>query len=169
MATVETEKGPISAELFDFALLVDGLVDGQPVREREWLLKCCACFADNDVTTKTDLIGLDMGDLFGEELGLTGGQRAWVRRCVDKANKDMVKAFARRGEEAAPQGDGNAIKALVETIKNEEVRTNSFSPIMQVAFQLQLRQVRVHVNLHAKIPEIKFEGEYLVRTCKHAL
>ena len=103
MAPVATEKGDISRELFDFALLVDG----PDAREDAWVMNCCACFAFSDITTKTDLIGLMADDLRVTEeqtgLAVTGGQRAWLRRCIEKASRDFVGAIATRGEEAPPQ------------------------------------------------------------------
>ena len=98
MAPVTTVKGDISRELFDFALLVDG----PGAREDAWVMNCCACFACNDITTRTDLIGLTADDLCVTEeqtgLAVTGGQRAWIRKCIERANKDFD-----RGEEAPPQ------------------------------------------------------------------
>ena len=122
MAPVTTEKGDISRELFDFALLVDG----PDARENAWVMNCCACLAYNDITTRTDLIGFTVDDLCVTEeqtgLAVTGGQRAWIRRCIERANKDFVGAIATRGEEAPPQqGEVSAIEALVDTIENEEV------------------------------------------------
>ena len=89
MEVVSTAKGNISSKLYEFALLVDG----PDSHEIEWVLNCCACFAFNDVTTISDLIGLKFDDLGGTEkqtgLALTGGQRAWIRRCINKANRDV--------------------------------------------------------------------------------
>ena len=121
MALVATEKGEISSELFEFALLVDG----PDARENAWVLNCCAALAYNDITTRTDLISLLADDLCvtNEHTGLavTGGQRAWIRRCIEKADKEVVGAIATRGEDAPPQqSEASAIKALVDTIKSEE-------------------------------------------------
>ena len=83
--------------------------------------------AMNDIKTNVDLIGLSIDDLTfdieneGTMYTLTGGQRAWVRRCIDKANKEFVGKVAERGEVEPARGETSAIKALVETIKNEEV------------------------------------------------
>ena len=83
--------------------------------------------AMNDIKTNVDLIGLSIDDLTfdieneGNTYTLTGGQRAWVRRCIDKANKEFVGKVAERGEVEPVRGETSAIKALVETIKNEEV------------------------------------------------
>ena len=125
MALVATEKNEISSELFEFALLVDG----SDVREYNWILNCCACFAFNDVTTKSDLIGLEFDDLSGTEKqtgsALTGGQRAWIRRCIDKANKEFVEAIAMKSENPPPQQSGaSAVKALADIIKSQEARTS---------------------------------------------
>ena len=119
---VTTLKGEISDELYAFVLLVDG----QGVREEPWLRNCCACLAMNDIKSNVDLIGLSIDDLTfdieneGTMYTLTGGQRAWVRRCIDKANKEFVGKVAERGEVEPARGETSAIKALVETIKNEE-------------------------------------------------
>ena len=121
--TVVTEKGNISKELYEFVLLIDG----QGMREEAWILRCCACLAMNDIKAKVDLIGLTFDDLTynldceDEGLTLSGGQRSWVRRCIDKANKEFVANVAERGEAEPARGEASAIKAFVETIKNEEV------------------------------------------------
>ena len=125
MDVVSTVKGNISSKLYEFALLVDG----PDSHEIEWVLNCCACFAFNDVTTISDLIGLKFDDLGGTEkqtgLALTGGQRAWIRRCVDKANKEFVEAIAMKGENPLPQRSGaSAVKALADIIKSQEARTS---------------------------------------------
>ena len=118
-----TPKGDISSDLHDFILLVDG----QGAREADWLMKCCTCLAMNDVKSRVDLIGLSFDDLTFEieqeddTVILSGGQRSWVRRCIEKANKEFVGRVAERGDDEPAQGEASAIKALVDTIKNEEV------------------------------------------------
>ena len=121
MDLITTEKGEISSELFEFALLVDG----PDARENAWVLNCCAALRYNDISTRTNLIGLLADDLCmtDEQTGLavTAAQRAWIRRCIEKANKEFVGAIAKRGEDAPPQqSEASAIKTLVDTIKNEE-------------------------------------------------
>ena len=121
MDVVSTAKGNISSELFDFVLLVDG----PDSREPEWVLNCCAALRYNDISTRTDLIGLLADDLCmtDEQTGLavSGVQRAWIRRCIEQANREFVGAIAKRGEDAPPQqSEASAIKTLVDTIKNEE-------------------------------------------------
>ena len=48
---VDTGKGTVSKELYEFALLVDTHVK----REKEWILKCLAVFAANGHKDKHDL------------------------------------------------------------------------------------------------------------------
>ena len=89
------------------------------------------------------MVGLQYDDLITtiEGLQITGGQRSWLRRCLDTANAEcafcmlgifwlvhylltcdrFVGALAAKGDSAPAQNDGGAIRALVDTIKNEEV------------------------------------------------
>ena len=123
MDVVSTVKGNISSELFDFALLVDG----PDSRENEWVLNCCAALRYNDISTRTDLIGLLADDLCMTDeitgLAVSGVQRAFMRRCIEKANREFVGVIAKQGDDAPPQrSEASAIKTLVDTIKNEEAR-----------------------------------------------
>ena len=125
MDVVSTVKGNISSELYDFVLLVDG----PDSREPEWVLNCCAALRYNDISTRTDLIGLMADDLcMAEEtlgLAVSGAQRAFMRRCIEKANREFVGVIAKQGDDAPPQrSEASAIKTLVDTIKNEEARNS---------------------------------------------
>ena len=126
MDDVSTVKGNISSELFGFALLVDG----PDSRENEWVLNCCAALRYNDISTRTDLIGLLADDLCmtDEQTGsaVTGAQRAWIRRSIEQAIRELVEAIAKGGDDAPPQrSEASAIKTLVDTIKNEEARNSA--------------------------------------------
>ena len=126
MDVVSTVKGSISSELYDFVLLVDG----PDSREPEWVLNCCAALRYNDISTRTDLIGLLADDLcMAEEttgLAVSGAQRAFMRRCIEKANREFVGVIAKQGDDAPPQrSEASAIKTLVDTIKNEEARNSA--------------------------------------------
>ena len=116
---VETTEGMVSQELFDFALLVDNHAQ----RDTDWLLKCLAVFVANGLVEKHDLIGLkeDDYDCTLEKYGLNSAQKAWLRRCIEKANESLKEACAQRGEAAPANSEASAIKALVDTIKAEEV------------------------------------------------
>ena len=161
--TVVTEKGNISKELYEFVLLIDG----QGMREEAWILRCCACLAMNDIKAKVDLIGLNFNDLtFNLDcedggLELSGGQRSWVRRCIEKANKEFVANVAERGEAEPARGEASAIKAFVETIKNEEVCQNLFCALQCFELGVFFCQVRVRVDIHDKVTNITFEGELM--------
>ena len=126
MDVVSTVKGSISSELYDFVLLVDG----PDSREPEWVLNCCAALRYNDISTRTDLIGLLADDLCMTDeltgLAVSGAQRAFIRRCIDQANREFVGVIAKQGDDAPPQrGEASAIKTLVDTIKNEEARNSA--------------------------------------------
>ena len=103
MDVVSTVKGNISSELYDFVLLVDG----PDSREPEWVLNCCAALHYNDISTRTNLIGLLADDLCmtDEQTGLavSGAQRAWIRQCIEQANREVVGAIAKKGDDAPPQ------------------------------------------------------------------
>ena len=126
MDVVSTVKGSISSELYDFVLLVDG----PDSREPEWVLNCCAALRYNDISTRTDLIGLLADDLCMTDeltgLAVSGAQRAFIRRCIDQANREFVGVIAKQGDDAPPQrSEASAIKTLVDTIKNEEARNSA--------------------------------------------
>ena len=116
---VDTGKGTVSQALYDFALLVDTHVQRAP----DWITKCLSVFAANGLTEKHDLIGLrdDDYDASLHEHGLQSAQRAWLRRCINSANDSLVTALAAHGEAAPAHSEASAIKALVDTIKAEEV------------------------------------------------
>ena len=161
--TAVTEKGNISKELYELVLLIDG----QGMREEAWILRCCACLAMNDIKAKVDLIGLSFNDLTfnldceEEGLCLSGGQRSWVRRCIEKANKEFVANVAERGEAEPARGEASAIKALVETIKNEEVCQSHFVHSNALSLVFSFCQVRVRVDIHDKVTTIAFESEFM--------
>ena len=161
--TVTIEKGNISKELYEFVLLIDG----QGMREEAWILRCCACLAMNDIKAKVDLIGLTFDDLTfnldceDESFSLSGGQRSWVRRCIEKANKEFVANVAERGEAEPARGEASAIKALVETIKNEEVCHIHSVLCNSLSLMFPFCQVRVRVDIHDKVTTIAFEGEFM--------
>ena len=116
---VDTGKGSVSRELYEFALLVDTHVK----REKEWILKCLAVFAANGLTDKHDLIGLrgyDF-DLSAPENGLDSAQRAWIRRCIKRTEASMVEALTERSAAAPVNSEASAIKILVDTTRAEEV------------------------------------------------
>ena len=116
---VDTGKGQVSQGLFDFAVSIDAHKEHKP----EWILKCLAVFAANKLTEKHDLIDLKDEDYDAslEEYALEAGQKAWLRRCIKRANSNLAAAVAERGEAAPANSEASAIRALVETIKNEEV------------------------------------------------
>ena len=118
---VETGSGIVSQSLFDFALSVDTHVQ----RPREWVLKCLAVFAGNQLVEKHDLIGVKDGDYETgiEQYNLLPVQRSWLRRCITKAEGCMVSALAERSVEQPAHSESSAIKGLVDAIKAEEVRS----------------------------------------------
>ena len=71
-------------------------------------------------------MGLTFEDL-PETASAQAPQRSWMKRCIAAANKKLVVAAAGpssaacsdRGEE--PISEGSAFRALIQTVKNEEV------------------------------------------------
>jgi hypothetical protein len=71
-------------------------------------------------------VGLTFEDL-PETASAQAPQKSWMKRCIAAANKKLVVAAAGpssaarsdRGEE--PMSEGSAIRALIQTVKNEEV------------------------------------------------
>ena len=51
MAQIQTPKGVIAQELFDFALTVDA-----EQRDPNWIMEVMTCLAHNDVKSKIDLV-----------------------------------------------------------------------------------------------------------------
>ena len=115
---VDTGKGTVSKDLFDFALLVDTHVE----RSHEWICKCLAVLAANGLTEKYDLIGLREHDYDSSltEYGLDAVQRAWLRRLTARAEKGMVQALSESSAAAPANSEASAIKTLVDTIRAEE-------------------------------------------------
>ena len=119
---VDTAHGQISQSLFDFALLVDSY---HTQREKDWLLTCLAVFADYGLVTKHDLVGLRDGDYdcTQAKFGLSIAQRAWLRRCIDRAHDDIKDVAIEHYAEGVASREINAIKEIVETI-NETLTKN---------------------------------------------
>ena len=90
MDVVSTVKGSISSELYDFVLLVDG----PDSREPEWVLNCCAALRYNDISTRTDLIGLLADDLCMTDeltgLAVSGAQRAFIAGALSRQTENLL-------------------------------------------------------------------------------
>ena len=68
------------------------------------------------------MVGLEFTDLVCT--GAAPSQLSWLRRCIKAANKGLGSALQRAGPDG--QGceslsDGGAMRALIQTVKNEEV------------------------------------------------
>ena len=70
----------------------------------------------------------------------------------------FVGALAAKGDREPAQSDGGAIRALADTIRNEEVDLIQRVQACVSSCLLFNLQAKVHVNLHAKVPEISFAG-----------
>ena len=77
----------------------------------------------------------------------------------------FVTAVADQGElrPTQPQGgEASAIRALIDTVKNEEVRHPLKCPCP--AIQFAHLQVKVHVPLHDRVQAITFAGTHVLNT-----
>ena len=72
---------PITPEFLAFLVAVD---EGK--RSKEYIDAVAQYLIVNDVCTELDLMGLTFDDLTLDH-GCSAGQRAWIRRAIDAANK----------------------------------------------------------------------------------
>ena len=76
------------------------------------------------------MVGLEFIDLVCT--GATPSQLSWLRRCIKAANKGMVGALQRAGPEGSESlSDGGAMRALIQTVKNEEVPPHMLSVLCE--------------------------------------
>lgn len=109
----------IPDDLLNFALSVDGV----GARADEFMQTVCRALVNNSIETRTDLIGLEFKDLDLEDMEpkLAPHHLSWIRRAISQINEEFVRSLEQRSATNLNQGNGGAIRALVDTIKKGEV------------------------------------------------